>query len=258
MNGAIATNEANVAMYSKLGAIYKNANNFPKAIQMYEKGSQLDPRTAHCFRLLPSARQRTAMRKRRSSATSRPWLSIRNPPRIIRRSAIFTCNSRKQRRRSAPTRNIYEKNQDNAIARFVGEQAIAQKNYPEAVKYLGMVGGPDAQSPQFLLIYGNTCYQARQDSTALQIYKKLAGIMPQNAEVFNALYELTLRTGTKDEALLYLKKYAELKPQDAVAQRTLGDLLYERKDRAGALAAYHALVKADSTAKGYYGHYADL
>ena len=103
-----------------------------------------------------------------------------------------------------------EKNPDNGIAKFVGEQALAQKNYPEAVKYLGMVGGDDAKSPQFMLMYGNTCFLAKEDAKALQIYKQLAVSMPQNADVFHTLYELTLRSGTKEEALTYLKKYADL------------------------------------------------
>jgi Flp pilus assembly protein TadD len=121
-----------------------------------------------------------------------------------------------------------------------------------------MVNGPDAKSAAFLTRYGNACYLARDDQKAIPIYKQLAVLSPQSPEVFNTLYELTLRNGTKEEAIIYLRKYAALKPGDASAQRTLGDLLYDRKDRAGALIAYQALVKADTAAKGFYKRYAEL
>jgi tetratricopeptide (TPR) repeat protein len=258
MNGAIAAKEANVAMYSKLGAIYKGANNYPKAIQMYEQASQLEPQNGALLSSLAECQAKNGNAE--GAVVSYEQALVINPESTKDYKALGDLYMQFKKTEAAVRayKKYLEKNQDNAIARFVGEQAIAQKNYPEAVKYLGMVSGPDAQSPQFLLIYGNTCFQAKEDAKALEIYKKLAVAMPQNAEVFNTLYELTLRSGTKDEALVYLKKYAELKPQDALAQRTLGDLLYERKDRPGALAAYRALVKADSTAKGFYRRYADL
>jgi tetratricopeptide (TPR) repeat protein len=258
MNGAIAAHEANVAMYSKLGGIYKSAGNYPKAIEMYEQATQLDPKSGALLSDLAECQAKNGNAE--AAVVSYEQALVINPDATKDYKSLGDLYM--QFKKTEPAVRAYkkylEKNQDNAIARFVGEQAIAQKNYPEAVKYLGKVTGPDAQAPQFLLVYGNTCYQARQDSLALHIYKQLAGIMPQSAEVFNTLYELTLRNGTKDEALLYLKKYAELKPQDAAAQRTLGDLLYDRKDKAGALAAYRALVKADPAAKGFYSKYADL
>ena len=70
-------------------------------------------------------------------------------------------------------------------------------------------------------------------------------LLPDNADVFQTLYDLQSNAGQKDEALAYLKKYAALKPGDASAQRTLGDMLYERKDAAGALVAYRAALKAN-------------
>ncbi len=44
LNGAIAANEADVNMYTRLGDIYYKQANFAKAAQMYEKASQLNPK----------------------------------------------------------------------------------------------------------------------------------------------------------------------------------------------------------------------
>ncbi len=83
-------------------------------------------------------------------------------------------------------------------------------------------------------------------------------LTPQDPDVFEKLYDVASRAGTKDEVLTYLKKLTSLKPGDAKAQRTLGDMLYDNKDNAGALAAYRAALKADSTITGFYKKYASL
>ena len=258
MNGAIAAGKANVAMYAQLGEMYRNANNYPKAIQMFEKATQLDPKNGKLLSELAECQAKSGNAE--AAVVSYEQAIVMNPDANKEYKALGDLYMQFKKPEAAVRayKKYLDKNQDNAIAKIVGQQALGQKDYPEAEKYFGMVGGADAKSAQFLLTYGNTCYLARDDAKAMGIYKQLAGILPQNADVFKTLYELTLRNGTKDDALAYLKRYAELKPQDATAQRTLGDLLYDKKDNAGALAAYRALVKADSAAKGFYHKYADL
>ena len=258
MNGAIAAGEANVAMYSQLGEIYKKSGNFPKAIQMYEKASQLDPKNGDMLSSLAECQAKSG--DAQVAAMTFEQAIAMNPAANREYKALGDLYMQLKKTDAAVRsyKKYLEKNQDNDIAKFVGEQAIAQKNYPEAVKYLGMITGADSKSPSFLSMYGKACYQARDDAKALPIYKQLSLLTPQNPEVFNTLYELTLRNGTKDEAIVYLRKYAELKPDDALAQRTLGDLLYDRKDRMGALTAYRTLAKADPAAKGFYKKYAEL
>ncbi len=258
MNGAIAAGEANVAMYAQLGEIYKKAGNFPKAIQMFEKASQLDQKNGTLLSSLAECQAKNGNADEAAMTYEQAIAMNANANKEYKALGDLYMQLKKTDAALRSYKKFLEKNQDNTIAKFIGEQALAQKNFPEAVKYLGMVGGADARSPQFLFMYGKACYQARDDAKALPIYKQLSVLIPQSAEVFNTLYELTLRNGTKDEALLYLKKYADLKPGDALAQRTLGDLLYERKDRPGALTAYRTLVKADSSAKGFYKRYAEL
>ncbi len=60
------------------------------------------------------------------------------------------------------------------------------------------------------------------------------------------------------DAAAYLKKYAALSPSDAAAQKNLGDMLYDQKDLAGALAAYRLALKADPSIKGLYKRYCEL
>ena len=257
MSGAIAAGEANVGMYTQLGDIYRRAGNFPKAIQMYEKASQLDPKSGTLLSALAECQAKSGNAE--MAAMSYEQAIAMNPMASREYKALGDLYAQLKKPDAAVRayKKYLEKTPDNTVAKLIGEQALAQKNYPEAVKYFAMVGGADAHSAQFLATYGKACYLARDDAKALPIYKQLALVQP-GADVFNTLYELTLRSGTKEEALGYLKKYAEYKPLDAASQRVLGDLLYEQKDRAGALSAYRKLAKSDPTAKGFYRRYAEL
>jgi tetratricopeptide (TPR) repeat protein len=258
MNAAVAAGEATMSMYKQLGDIYYKAGNYPRAIEMYEKASQLDPKNSTLLTLLAECQSKSG--KADMAVMTYEQAIAMNP--MANKEYKDLGDLYMRLKKTEPALRAYkkylEKNQDNAIAKLVGEQALAQKNYPEASKFLSLVSGPDAKTPQFLLSYGKACYLARDDEKALPIYKQLSIMLPQDADVFNTLYELTLRSGTKDEAVLYLKKYAGLKPNDPQAQRTIGDLLYDKKDRTGALVAYRSLAKADPKARGFYKKYAEL
>jgi len=93
---------------------------------------------------------------------------------------------------------------------------------------------------------------------AVDQYKELAALSPKDPEVFKNLYELSEKNGNAAEAAQYLRTYVTLKPTDAAAQKDLGDLLYDKKDMPGALAAYRAAVRIDPAIKGVYKRYIEL
>ncbi len=97
-----------------------------------------------------------------------------------------------------------------------------------------------------------------QIKQAYDMYKELSTLAPQNADVFKTLYDLSSKNGERSASSVYLRKYLSINPSDAVAQRNLGDVLYEIKDQDGALAAYRAALKLDPTIKGFYKRYAEL
>ena len=74
--------------------------------------------------------------------------------------------------------------------------------------------------------------------TALAYYRELTELTPKSPEVFRRLYELSLKKGNRRDVVTYMRKYLELKPDDADGYRDLGDVLYEQKDFDGALEAY--------------------
>jgi len=98
----------------------------------------------------------------------------------------------------------------------------------------------------------------KETKTAFDLFKELALLTPQNASVFKNLYELCQQSGDNAGAAGYLKKYVAINSTDAVAQRNLGDMLYDLKDQDGALTAYRAVLKLDPTIKGFFKRYATI
>lgn len=258
LNGAIASGEADVKMYVRLGSIYFSQGNFIKAVQMYESASQLDPRNG---KLLISLAESQAKSGNLSSAVLTYEQAVAMNPDADNEYKSLGDLYMQQKKTDAAIKaykKYLEKSQDNVIAKLVGENALNNKNYTEAVKYLGMVNGADASEKNHLMKFAMACYNAKDEFRAYQLFKQLSNVSPQDPVVYEKLYDISNRAGTKDEVLTYLKRYAELKPSDAKAQINLGNMLYEKKDESGALAAYRAALKADSAVKGFYKKYAEL
>jgi tetratricopeptide (TPR) repeat protein len=258
INGAITAGEASVDMYSRCGMIFRKLGNPSKAVQMYIKASQLDPKDASL--LVDLAESQVANKDTTSAILTYEQAAAMNPQAERELKALGDLYAGQKKRDSAVRvyKKYLEKAQDNAVAKLVGEHYFDQKNYPEAIKYFAMVTGSGSAEPDFLKKYATSSLMARDEFKAYQLFKQLSNINSKDPDVFEKLSDLATRVGTKDEVTNYLKFYTSLKPSDAKAQRTLGDLLYEKKDEAGALNAYRLALKADSTLKGFYSKYASL
>jgi tetratricopeptide (TPR) repeat protein len=258
INGAITVGEASVDMYSRCGTIFKKMGNPAKAVQMYEKASMLDPKNVAFLTSL--AECQVANKDTSAAVLTYEQATTMNPEAEKELKALGDLYAGQKKRDSAVRvyKKYLEKAQDNEVAQIVGEHYFDQKNYPEAIRYFAMVTGSGASDPKFLKKYASSSLLARDEFKAYQIFKQLSNITPKDPDVFEKLSDLATRVGTKDEVTNYLKTYTSIKPTDAKAQKNLGDLLYEKKDDAGALNAYRMALKADSTLKGFYSKYASL
>ncbi len=258
LNGAISANEADVNMYTRLGEIHFKQSNFAKAAQMYEKASQINTKD-------PSLLTKLAESQAKSGNTNAAILTYEQAIAMnIQASKEYKQLGdlyMLQKRQDIAINNYkkyLEKNTDNNLAKLIGEYANNAKNYTVAIKYFGLVVGTEASTADFLKMYADACYSAKDDFKSYQIYKQLSELTPKEAAVFQRLAEIAKRAGTRDEVLMYLKKYVALRPSDVNAQKALGDMLYDNKDIQGAIAAYRAILKADPAAKGFYSKYAEL
>ncbi len=258
LSSAIAAGEGDVPMYVRLGSIYLSQKNYPRAITMFEKASQLDPKSTSILENL--ARAQVASGNISGASLTYEQIVAMNPgaQKELKELGNLYWKQNKTDQALKSWEKYLENSQDNEVSKTLGQEMYNRKNYKEAVKYLGLVTGSEASTPKHLMLYGKAAYNAKDEFKAYQIFKQLANITPKDPEVFDKLYDLAQRTGTKDEVLNHLRTYTTLKPGDANAQKTLGDLLFARKDESGALSAYRAALKADSSIKGFYKNYAAL
>ncbi|HMD69565.1 MAG TPA: tetratricopeptide repeat protein, partial [Chitinivibrionales bacterium] len=259
LKGAIAAGEADAPMFATLGAVYMKSANYPKAIEMYQKALQLDPRNTDALSSLAYCQAKSGNVK--EATISYEQVVALNPQDIKQYKMLADLYMKQNKTDQAM--NMYkkclEKNpSDYKTAMAVGEYENKTKDYDEAVKYLGMVTGPDAKTSAYLLLYGQACYKSKSCTKAAEIFRQLAVLTPTNPDVFKTLYEIAEKAGNTADATANLKKYVALNPTDASAQKSLGDMLYEQKDLADALSAYRAALKADPSLKGFYKRYCEL
>ena len=259
LTGAIAAGEADAGMYSELGGSFQAQGAYAKAIEMYQKSLQLDPKNVGILGALAVCQAKSGDLQQ-ATITYEQELAMK-PGAVQEYKALGDLYLQQKKIDQAIT--AYKKYLENdstsvAIIMTVANYAYKAKDYDEALRYLSMVHGEEAKRGQFLLLYGQACYQSKTCTKAGAIFKQLATLMPQNAEVFKNLFDISMKNGNTADATLALKRYVAIKPDDAAAQKQLGDFLYDQKDLAGAMAAYGAALTADPTLKGFFKRYSEI
>jgi tetratricopeptide (TPR) repeat protein len=260
LTGAINAGEADAGMYTVQGNYYQKEGLCPKAIQMYQKALASDPRNTTVLMSLGACQVKVGSMT--EAAVTYEQVSALNPQdaRVNKMLGDMYIAQKKKEQAIAMYKKYLEKQpKDYEVAYTVGEYAYSNKNYDEASKYLGMVVGEQARTAAFLSMYGQACFQKKDYARARDLYGQLALLTPQNPEIYKTLYTIASQDPEqKGAAATYLKKYTALKPTDAGAQKNLGDLLYERKDYPGSVAAYRKAIALDPTIKGIYKRYFEM
>ncbi len=58
----------------------------------------------------------------------------------------------------------------------------------------------------FLTMYADAAYQIQDNPKALRVYQELATFTPNDPVVFKRLYEISLKAGASEQALVNLEK----------------------------------------------------
>ncbi|HEX7510327.1 MAG TPA: tetratricopeptide repeat protein, partial [Chitinivibrionales bacterium] len=259
LTGAIGAGEADAGMYYELGSFYQKQGNFPKAIEMYQKSLQLDSKNTAALSSLAQCQAKNGD-VQQATITYEQALAM-NPNASQEYKALgdlYNQQNKKDLAMSSYKKFVEKDTANTAIILSIAEYAFKNKDFDEAAKYLNMIHGEEAKKPSYLLLQGQACYQSKTCTKSASIYKQLALLMPQNAEVFKTLFDIAMKSGATADAIAALKRYVALKPGDAAAQKQLGDFLYDQKDMNGSLAAYGAAIKADPSIHGFYKRYCEL
>jgi tetratricopeptide (TPR) repeat protein len=260
LSGAISAGEADANMYAALGTNYHKRGQCNKAIDMFQKALQLDPRLVLLLSPLAECQAKTGNAK--DAIVTFEQAITMNTGAVQEYKLLGDLYS--QQGKPAQAIGMYKKYLekrpgDNKVALSVAENSFSQKNYEDAIKYYDMAKGDEMKKPELLFRFGQACYFSKNYRRAIDLCKLVIEQAPQNAEAYKMLFDMSSRDNAlKGDAVTYLKKYLELRPGDAPAQKNLADMLYDQKDLSGALAAYRQALKADPAMKGFYKQYVDL
>jgi tetratricopeptide (TPR) repeat protein len=260
LNGAINSGEADAGMFASQGNAYQRDGLYPKAIQMYQKALAADPKNTSVLMSLGSC-QVKAGNTTEASVTYEQVLALSPQDARVYKllGDMYVKQNKEDQAISVYKKYLERQPKDYAVAYTVGKYAYTNKNYDEAAKYLGMVAGAETHSSAFLAMYAYACYQKKDYDKAKDLYSQLAILTPLNPEVYHILYLIASQDSSQRAvAAGHLRKYLSLKPSDAGAQKSLGDLQYERKESSGALSAYKKALALDPTIKGIYKRYFEL
>jgi len=94
-----------------------------------------------------------------------------------------------------------------------------------------MVHGEQAQKPSFLYCMSGLLPEQELHEVSGD-FQTLAVLMPQNADVFKTLFDISMKTAARPTPSARLKIRGD-QTGDAAAQKQLGDFLYDQKDMAG-------------------------
>ena len=259
LTGAIGAGEADASMYYELGSFYQKQGNFPKAIEMYQKSLQLDAKNTAALSSLAHCQAKNGDVQQATISYEQVLAMNPNASREYKELGdLYNQQNKKEPAMSAYKKYIDKDSSNTAIILTVAEYSFKNKDFDEAVKYLNMVHGEEAKKSSYLLLLGQACYQSKTCTRSAAIYKQLAALMPQNADVFKTLFDIATKNNNTADAVDALKRYVALKPGDGAAQKQLGDFLYAQKDINGALGAYGAALKDDPSSHGFFKRYCEI
>jgi tetratricopeptide (TPR) repeat protein len=259
LTSAIAANEADAGMYYELGSFYQKQAAYSKAVEMYQKAAQMDSKNIAVLSALAECQAKNG--DVQQATVSYEQAIAMNPLAVHEYKSLgdLYMQQNKKDQAMASYRKYIDKDTTNTpLILAVAEYAFKNRDFDGAILYLNMVHGEEAKKTSYLLMLGQACYQSKTCNKAESIFKQLSVLLPQNSDVFKTLFDISIKNNNTAEAVAALKKYLALKPEDAAAQKQLGDFLYDQKDMPGAVAAYGAAIKADPSIKGFYKRYVEI
>ncbi|MBD3421198.1 MAG: tetratricopeptide repeat protein [Chitinivibrionales bacterium] len=289
---AISMDTKNVEAYARLADLYKKTGQGQKAKETYEKMISLSPNDPNVYLILGQynfkskqyAKAKEQFVKSNSlkksaaalegialaSAQLNQWETAKDAARsaidadgnlVDAREVLYQALLKEKNYQSAAGQleNLVKKNSSNKT--YLEDLALCYEKTGKKDKLANAdkkIISLDTKNVEARMRYGAYLIDNNKPKEALAIYKQLASLAPGNKEVFQNLYQLSMKTGDKTSALTYVNKYLKLNPKDAVGFRDKGDLLYEKKQLDGALAAYRQALKLDPKISGFYQRYAEI
>ncbi len=117
------------------------------------------------------------------------------------------------------------------------------------------VNGQNIDSRMRLAAYAE---ETKNYTEAVTMYKELSVLKPEDGKIVYKLYELSNANKENIQAMVYLKKYLTLSPDNADAHGLMGDLYYNDNKMDDALSEYRIALKKNASSKGFLKRYAEI
>ncbi len=186
-----------------------------------------------------------------ASATLRGALKQLDAPELaIKLHAILTASGNPAEAEKTATGWLKEHPKDVAFRMYMGDLAVAQKNYAQGVNYYQLAL---ALQPNNALILNNLAWAAGQMKSpkALEYAEKAYQLAPDQAAFMDTLAMLLAEKGETDRALELLRKALAASPQASAIQLNLAKVLIAAGKKDDARKELEALAKIGDKFPGH-------
>jgi tetratricopeptide (TPR) repeat protein len=253
-----AQSPANPVLFASIGDDNLKTKRYADALDSYQKSFDLD----HSARAACGVAAAAAGLEMWDRALDAARLAIQKDPSLVEpRKVAAEASLRTDRYKDAREQLDFLVSKDPAKADYWKQLAYCCKKLGDSAALAvadEKVTELDKTDIESRMRLGATLYARREYRKALEVYKSLAKLLPQNSDVFKILYNAAAALGDNLQAATYLKKYCKLLPRDAEAWKRLGDLYYDMKSFDEALVAFRKATALDPALKGVYKRYAEL
>jgi tetratricopeptide (TPR) repeat protein len=248
INAAIKAGEADTKAYVTLGKIYLVRKQYPNAIAMLKKASNDDPKNMEVLAMLGGAQ--AASGDVANAIITYEQVVMINPQADEEYKALGDLQARQGKADDAMKsyKKYLEKSpNDEKVARQVGLNEYAKKQYPSTVRYLEMVKSPALQDQEYLLALGDAYYKQGNCQKTTAIFSQLRTKKSSETllkAILRPLGECYEKTGDNQKAAEAYEAYTSLPGVQDADAAYLKAFLREKTDPKAAEALYLANTKA--------------
>jgi tetratricopeptide (TPR) repeat protein len=182
LTGVVNSGEADVGTYQTIGLMYQKKNNYPKAIEMYQKALQLDPQNNEALSSL-------AQCQAASGALNDAIISYEQ---VVMMDTAASTEVRelgdiyfKQNNMAAAVKNykryLTKSPNDQAIAKRVGKYAYESQDWESTAKYLAAMQCRTDEDADYGMMYANACLSTKKNKEAIRVLETLRAMKAKGA-----------------------------------------------------------------------------
>jgi len=173
-NAAIAAKEADAAIFTAMGDIYRGQGKYADAAKMYKGALDIDTKNTALLSLYAECLAKSG--EPRNALIAYEQVILMNPSSTAELKELGALQVRLGNvdQGMANYKKYLDKNPaDEDVALIVGASEHGKKDYKNAVKYFEMVKKPDLQTPQYFANLADCYYQQENYKKAAELYTKV-------------------------------------------------------------------------------------